>query len=98
MTGLGQSIMKLGLELCAKGGRSSCQPDSHLRESHGDRSHRFFLSLIGHGVPCKFRALTIIAALPPPVPPHIRLLFVRPALCLRFPPDFRSPSIPLPFG
>jgi SAM-dependent methyltransferase len=34
----------------------------------------------------------------PAVPPPIRFLFVRPALCLRLPPDSRSPATPLPFG
>ena len=29
---------------------------------------------------------------------HIRFLFVRPALCLRLPPDSQSPATPLPFG
>jgi len=37
----------------------------------------------------------------PPYPaatPLIRFLFVRPALCLRLPPDSQLPATPLPFG
>ena len=37
----------------------------------------------------------------PPYPaasPHIRFLFVRPALCLQLPSDSQSPATPLPFG
>lgn len=30
--------------------------------------------------------------------PLIRFLFVRPALCLRLPPDSQSPATPLPLG
>jgi len=33
----------------------------------------------------------------PSATPRIRFLFVRPALCLRLPPDFQSPGTPLPF-
>src|SRR6185312_5411023 len=46
-------------------------------------------------VPCKYRALTILAASPQCVA-FIRFLFVAPALCLRLPPDPRSPRQPLP--
>src|ERR1700693_4796449 len=34
----------------------------------------------------------------PDASPHIRFLFVRPALCLQLPPDSWSPRTPLPFG
>ena len=34
----------------------------------------------------------------PTASPRIRFLFVRPALCLRLPPDSQSPATPLPFS
>jgi hypothetical protein len=48
-----------------------------------------------------FRASTGLRRYSPPHPdtsPPIRFLFVRPALCLRLPPDSQSPATPLPFG
>ncbi|RQT04058.1 hypothetical protein DF035_10930 [Burkholderia contaminans] len=34
----------------------------------------------------------------PDASPHIRFLFVRPALCLRLPSDSQSPATPLPLA
>src|SRR5208282_3487513 len=53
------------------------------------------LSDLRRSVPCKFRALTILAA-SPRYTASIRFLFVRPALCLQLPSD--SESLRTPFA
>ena len=50
---------------------------------------RLCLSDLRHGAPCKYRALQILACSPNRAA-SIRSLFVRPALCLRLPPDSAS--------
>jgi hypothetical protein len=54
---------------------------------------RLCLSDLRHSVPCKNRALRLLARLPRHAA-SIRFLFVRPALCLRFPPDPASRPAP----
>src|SRR5205807_7152038 len=56
---------------------------------------RLCLSDLRRAVPCKYRALHLLACSPQCVA-LIRFLFVRPALCFRLPPDPQSPREPLP--
>jgi hypothetical protein len=58
---------------------------------------RLCLSDLRHGVPCKNRALHLLACSPRRAA-SIRFLFVRPALCLQLPPDSASRRTPLPFS
>jgi hypothetical protein len=56
---------------------------------------RLCLSDLRRIVPCMYRALHFFAC-SPRCSASIRFLFVRPALCLRLPPDSQSPATPLP--
>ena len=56
---------------------------------------RVCLSDLRRIVPCMYRALHFFAC-SPRCSASIRFLFVRPALCLRLPPDSQSPATPLP--
>ena len=72
---------------------------------HTARSPRVLRTHL-HAYACRiyaaaFRAsigLCTIFACSPRCVASIRFLFVRPALCLRLPPDSQSPATPLPFG
>ena len=61
------------------------------------RRVRPFVTGIRRSLPCKYRALQILAC-SPRCTASIRFLYVRPALCLQLPSDSQSPATPLPFG
>ena len=79
--------------------RDAGSPEANRQTSPGitHSPSRLCLSDLRHGVPCKYWASQILAR-----SPHhdasIRSLFVRPALCLRLPPDPASRRTPLPFS
>jgi len=58
---------------------------------------RLCLSDLRRSVPCKNRALHLLACLPR-CSASIRFLFVRPAFCLQLPSDSASRRTPLLFG
>src|ERR1035438_341337 len=75
---------------------SAGSPRANRRTSPGiaHSPSRLCLSDLRHGAPCKYWALRLCARSPRRAA-SIRFLFVRPALCLRLPPDSASRRTPL---